>query len=82
MINQAQEEKITREEMIEDVRNICGLQEDNLSWSALCEKTDFDSFATALAFGLSWKDSNMGTMPIAHLRMAVFNLKHFPKAST
>lgn len=74
------EQGLNRQDLIDRINQLLGKKEnDTLEWRDLCARTEFDSFATALCFGLNWKDSNMQTMPMAHLRMALFNLIAFPK---
>jgi len=50
-----------------------------LPWAKLCALTDFDSFSTAFAFGYGWQNDDMWGMPIANLRMALFNIHNHPK---
>lgn len=74
------EEQLNRQEIIDRINQLLGVEDNNkLEWATLCQNTDFDSFATAFAFGLNWQDSNMQTMPLSHLKMAMFNLLAFPK---
>lgn len=69
-----------RSDLIERINQILGLEENTtLEWTTLCQKTEFDSFYTALAFGLNWQDKSMETMPMANLKMALFNMVAFPK---
>jgi len=67
---------------IRQIRKMAGVQK-YLSWSKLCELTDFDSFATALCFWMKWKEScpndRLVTMPDNYINMILFNLKAFPK---
>lgn len=74
------DKELKRSDLIERINQILGLEGNTvLEWSTLCRKTEFDSFATALCFGLNWQDKNMETMPIANLKMALFNMVAFPK---
>lgn len=72
----------TRLNKIRQIRKIAGVTT-KLSWVRLCQLTDFDSFATALCFGLNWKekcpDDRLVTMPDSYINMILFNLKGFPK---
>lgn len=71
--------ELKREDLIAQLTELCGLENNKLSWAKLCKMTNFDSFTTAFCFGIKWQDENLETMPIEHLRMAVFNIKTFPK---
>lgn len=68
-----------RDQIITELKKHAGLENDELSWASLCKHTYFDSFVTAMAHGLNWNDSNMATMPIGSLKMALFNMVNFPK---
>lgn len=70
---------ITREELIIDLTNKGVVIDSELTWANLCKFTKFDSFVTALAFGLNWQITDVNDIPIGHLRMAHFNVLAFPK---
>lgn len=67
---------------IKEIRKIAGVKT-KLSWAKLCSLTEFDSFNTALAFGLNWNkecpDDRLLSMPDAYINMILFNLKFYPK---
>jgi len=57
-----------------------------LSWAKLCSLTEFDSFATAFAFGLQWNENcpndRLITMNEKFINMILFNVINFPKQQT
>lgn len=67
---------------IKQIRKIAGVTT-HLSWGKLCSLTDFDSFATCLAFGLRWNENcpndRLVTMDSKYIDMILFNLKCYPK---
>jgi hypothetical protein len=75
----SEQEKMNRADLIAELKTMLRLEDDNLPWATLCKHTKFDSFATALAFGFNWQNPDMQTMPEANLRMAIFNIRLFPK---
>lgn len=73
-------QELNRQDIIDRINQLLGVKDNNiLEWATLCQKTEFDSFATALSFGLNWQDKDMTTMPMANLKMAMFNMLAFPK---
>lgn len=73
---------MTKREKIKQIRKIAVVKT-QLSWSRLCQLTEFDSFATAVAFGFNWKekcpDDRLVAMPDSYINMILFNLIAFPK---
>tara|TARA_R110000851_G_scaffold98468_1_gene213103 strand:+ start:453 stop:722 length:270 start_codon:yes stop_codon:yes gene_type:complete len=75
---------ITQEQVdkIKKIRKIAGVKT-SLSWVKLCSLTEFDSFATCLAFGIKWNEKcpndRLVTMDEKYINMILFNLTHFPK---
>lgn len=72
------DERLTRREKIRLIRRKCGVTT-HLSWPQLCKLTEFDSFATAFAFGLSWDQDRLVAMKESVLNMILFNVTLFPK---
>lgn len=76
---------MSREQLIDDLKSFgLKLDDNELSWVELCKFTEFDSFMTALAFGLHWNEGDEGAnkldvIDMAKLRMAHYNITNFPK---
>lgn len=70
---------------IKEIRKISGLKT-HLSWADLCGLTEFDSFNTCLAFGLSWNencpDNRLVAMNEKFINMILFNITNYPKGET
>lgn len=79
----ADADKMTFRDKIKAIRKLAGVKT-SLSWMELCALTDFDSFTTALAFGLSWNErcpnDRLVTMDEKYINMILFNIANFPKA--
>lgn len=70
-----------REEVINEINKI--IKRENielLSWGDVCKYTDFDSIATALAYGLNWEEDILKITDGA-LKMVLFNITNFPYGS-
>ena len=51
-----------------------------ITWSELCKYTDFDSFVTALSYGLNW-EQEVSKMEDSRLKLILFNITEFPFGS-
>lgn len=50
--------------------NIC-------EWKYLCFFTQFDTCATALAYGLNW-EKDLSKATLGQIKMAIFNINNYP----
>ena len=69
---------MTREEIISEIESHCNVVDGELRWVDLCKVTRFDSFITALAWGLNWV-AKISDIKTARLKSILFNIKEFPK---
>ena len=70
-------ENITKKQLIEIIREYMPIENNTLDWGDLCFFTKFDNFVTAFSLGIQW-ESNISNIPIARLKIVLFNLINFP----
>ena len=73
-----QEVQRTHRQKIRLIRKLCGVTT-HLTWPQLCKLTEFDSFATAFAFGMGWDQDRLVAMEESVINMILFNVILFPK---
>lgn len=73
---------LSRQQIVDNLKELGAIENGIISWPKLCSLTEFDSFATALAYGFGWNENGGGLvskMPENYLRMCLFNITNFPK---
>ena len=68
---------MNREEIIEEIKKYCPIENNRLEWGDICFFTKFDSFATAFALGLIWPN-DLDEITTKELNVLLFNLINFP----
>ena len=70
--------EMTRNMLIKEIKKIMPINNNKITWTDLCANTKFDSWVTALAYGLHWNDDLL-TCKLTQLKMALYNLQNYPK---
>ena len=70
-----------RVRLIEEINKVIIRENlEEITWGQLCKYTDFDSFITALSYGMNW-GKEVAKMEDARLKMILFNITEFPFGS-
>jgi hypothetical protein len=70
-------DSLSREDLIERLEKLMPIENNKITWYDLCYFTNFDSFVTALAFGMNWEE-DINKAEMGQLRMALFNMINYP----
>ena len=73
-------EDLSKEKLVSELKKYMPIENNKIKWADLCFFTKFDSFATALSFGITWEE-DLDKIKLSHLRMALFNIVHFPNSN-